>query len=183
MPPSLECCSVFGVSMALVGLVWAASLLLSYPVGAEEWCTGSMGGACPPTWHQWGMECYKATGRKLAWLKATKECAQMGGVMAVPQSKSESQVLLDLMPRGETRIWIGCTDEQVEGRWVCWEGVRVVPLKEMPWAMGEPNNNSGGAAENCAVLNSSGDWNDIPCKDVVNLFTVCKQPATPLLHF
>ena len=57
-------------------------------------------------------------------------------------------------------VWIGGTDRQVEGdwRWVT-SGQR---LALSHWNDGEPNNNWGGAEENCLKVSTNGLWYDNP---------------------
>ena len=77
-------------------------------------------GVCPSTWIQWKGNCYKATDQALNYTQAMEECVQMGGMMVVPQSDSETQFLLQFMPEAagelQSRIWIDCNDMQVEGQ-------------------------------------------------------------------
>ena len=75
-----------------------------------------------------------------------------------------------------TDIWIGATDEKVEGSWI-WDGAASLNNKPSgsgdnagrsasfhSWADREPNNDKG--IEDCAVTNwrnNRGKWNDLPC--------------------
>jgi hypothetical protein len=74
-----------------------------------------------------------------------------------------------------TNIWIGATDQSVEGTWI-WDGATSTPkpvdsgsnagrsASFHSWATGEPND--FGSGEDCAVTNWSGavgTWNDLPC--------------------
>ena len=80
-----------------------------------------MPGVCPSTWIQWEGNCYKATGQALTYTQAREECVQMGGMMVVPQSDSETQFLLQFMPGAAgvegSWIWIDCNDIQVDGKY------------------------------------------------------------------
>lgn len=79
-------------------------------------------------------------------------------------------------------VWVGYTDQAVEGTWVTLDGT---PMTYLNWASGEPNNNGQGASccsfpdwlggcsssqafrcqygEDCAQIYSAGSWNDLPC--------------------
>ena len=80
-------------------------------------CVSAIPGFCPSTWIQWEGNCYKATGQALTYTQAREECVQMGGMMVVPQSDSETQFLLQLVPEAseQDRFWIDCDDLQEEG--------------------------------------------------------------------
>ena len=79
---------------------------------ANQQCTASIGGTCPPTWSQWGDRCYKVT-EQLSWFEARAECVKMGGVMAAPHSMAENEHLLHSVVSGN--VWINCNDLQTEG--------------------------------------------------------------------
>ena len=57
----------------------------------------------------------------MTWANARAECVQMGGMMVVPQSDSETQFLLQFMPGAayEFGSWIliDCNDIQAEGKY------------------------------------------------------------------
>ena len=56
-------------------------------------------------------------------------------------------------------FWLGITDRHSEGQWVLESTGKSVVFTN--WRSGEPNNANSG--ENCAYINSSYNWNDIPC--------------------
>ena len=110
--------------MASRRLVLILCLTIGRTSGQDETCAASIPGVsaipgvCPSTWIQWEGNCYKATGQALTYTQAREECVQMGGMMVVPQSDSETQFLLQFMP-GEAGvlgswIWIDCNDMQIE---------------------------------------------------------------------
>ena len=70
------------------------------------------------------------------------------------------------------RIWIGATDQQVEGsfRWASLP--EVAPVLHTNWAANEPD---GGTAENCVIMTShTGFWRDEPCD--MNKISLCEYP-------
>ena len=113
--------------MASRRLVLIVCLTIGRTSGQDETCAASIPGVsgipgvCPSTWIQWEGNCYKATGQALTYTQAREECVQMGGMMVVPQSDSETQFLLQFMPEaaGEWGSWIliDCNDIQVEGKY------------------------------------------------------------------
>ena len=55
-------------------------------------------------------------------------------------------------------IWLGSSDLDEEGTWV--DNVPWI-AETAGWKSGEPNN--AGGDEDCALMLSNGDWNDVPC--------------------
>ena len=111
--------------MAWTRLVLIMCLVIGRTSCQNEKCAASIQGVgtigCPSTWIQWEGNCYKPTGQALTWDLAREECVQMGGMMVVPQSDSETQFLLQFMPEAAgvfgSWILIDCNDIQVEGKY------------------------------------------------------------------
>ena len=72
-------------------------------------------------------------------------------------------------------VWLGATDEEVEGNWIEYDDTIEKPLCYLPWGEGEPN---GGRNENCLGLFSStkykNQWNDFPCGNKYNFICSVK---------
>ncbi|XP_038056604.1 lactose-binding lectin l-2-like [Patiria miniata] len=154
----------------------ACLLLIVFTViqsgAGEGTCVASIGGACPPTWIQWGARCYKVTtSQSHTWHEAKQACLAMRGVMVVPHSDEETEFLEDLQPQ----IWINCNDLETEGVWVCQEGTTKVDYRN--WDSREPNKKGD---EHCAVIKRCGEWTDVPCTEQYP--TVCTRPISPALH-
>ncbi|XP_033645233.1 galactose-specific lectin nattectin-like, partial [Asterias rubens] len=152
-------------------------LFILYTIGysqANQACPASniiASSSCPPTWKQSGGNCYKTT-KPLTWFQAKEECAQMGGFMTAPHSKSDLQFLQTF----EWYFWINCNDLQKEGEWECKDGTTVVNYLE--WGEGQPSNYRG--SEHCAEARpSTQGWNDISC--YVSKPAICKSEM-PTLH-
>lgn len=79
----------------------------------------------------------------------------------------------------DVNIWIGATDEDVEGTWVWVTGE---PWSHTNWAMGEPN---GGSEENCLeYTDGEAGWNDESCVSSRPMFLVeYGDPQVPTLPF
>ncbi|XP_065187878.1 very low-density lipoprotein receptor-like [Sycon ciliatum] len=95
------------------------------------------------------------------WYEARYRCRVLGGILAVPRSNHEMQIVIQLRRRKRCwgRIWIGVTDVETEGRWKDVEGRAI---RYTRWYPGEPRNDSG--AEDCVtIINANGQWDDIPC--------------------
>ena len=74
------------------------------------------------------------------------------------------------------RIWIGLSDEELEGRFLWLDGSEDIENEAM-WALGEPNDSDPG--EDCAVILAHfyGLMNDIPCSYAV--VGLCEKKYEP----
>ncbi|XP_065187879.1 protein crumbs homolog 2-like [Sycon ciliatum] len=84
------------------------------------------------------------------WFEARYRCMVLGGILAVPRSNHEMQIVGQLRRRQRYTgsIWIGASDLETEGQWKDTEG-RVVAYRR--WAYQQPN---GGSRENCWITRS-----------------------------
>jgi len=92
---------------------------------------------------------YKVIRKRVSWSAAVEECKALGGHMVTIESMEELAAMKKLA--GSSRLWVGATDRQAEGRWV-WLSGRGVDGKGM-WAGDEPN---GGKACNYASIMARG---------------------------
>ena len=76
---------------------------------------------CPEDWMEWSQSCYKVTPTAMLWRDVRPWCQNLGARMAVPSSKEENTFLAQLATAVNSDLWIDCTDEEEEGRWVCSE--------------------------------------------------------------
>jgi hypothetical protein len=112
--------------------------------------------------------CYRLVSVGANWNDAALACQSWGGDLVQVDSLAEDTFLTG---RVQVQIWIGASDQAVEGRWV-WSGG--APLFFGDWGPGQPDNYLG--IEDCAVmLRPTGTWNDVPCTDL-NPY-VCERPA------
>lgn len=94
---------------------------------------------------------YKAVAMKsTTWPDAVKECKKLGGHLATIESAGEMAFLRKLA--GSGRLWVGATDQTVEGKWV-WVNGKSMSRAFRMWASGEPNE---GRAGNYASVLSDG---------------------------
>ena len=102
----------------LLGVV-GIFIMANYAAGDGQ-CVASIRGTprprCPPTWSQWRDKCYKVHDADVTWEEGKQQCVELGGVMAVTQSKEELQHLLKMCSCA--RYWIGCNDIQTEGVYI-----------------------------------------------------------------
>jgi hypothetical protein len=119
-----------------------------------------------------GGSCYMLFLTRSTWDTARLACQALGGHLATAASQAENDLFSSIAPSvagsGDEDVWIGGTDQAVEGTWVwdngepmTFEGWRLDPL--------EPNDGGdgpGGAKiENCMIIEGDrgGTWDDRDC--------------------
>jgi serine/threonine protein kinase len=102
---------------------------------------------------------YKAFNEHLTWHQARNKCRDLGGHLAIIRSDSENQFITSLISdAGMESAWLGVTDEEREGHWVCVDGSALLYSN---WDDGQPTNEGGRGPENYVVIMSHhGRWND-----------------------
>jgi hypothetical protein len=96
--------------------------------------------------------------------EATAACAAVSAHLAVLTTQAANDAAFALA--GNTDIYIGLTDQAVEGTFVWVDGT---PLAFANWAPMEPNNGSGAYQEDCAIIaggRMTSQWDDRPCAPV-----------------
>jgi len=109
---------------------------------------------------------YKVFAQQLSWHQARAKCRELGGHLAVAKSDEENRFLISLIKRrGVDVVWLGATDEQVEGQWVWVDGT---PMRYTNWsAVGhQPNNKQGAEHYLIMMLSQGGMWSDQPDNSV-----------------
>ena len=114
--------------------------------------------SCPASWHHWGNSCYRLTDSSFHWSSARDECIKLGGILAVPRSLEENDLIVTLIPDGKN-AWIDCNDLETEGIWECREGNMEVTYRN--WDDGQPNNNQQHCAYISRYWGSQHQWHDI----------------------
>ena len=115
----------------------------------------------------------------------------VGGNIAVPLNDLENKWMYDVTKGraghcsrylGTNYLWIGATDNNVEGRWDNWD-TNVSLTYQGAWRGGGPN---GGKVENCLVMlhgsEFSGLWSDIACLDSYSFCVACEFKAYSTLY-
>jgi hypothetical protein len=105
---------------------------------------------------------YKVFPDQLSWHEARVRCQQLGGHLAVVKSEEENRFLTTLVrARGIDVVWLGATDEKLEGRWVWVDGE---PMRYSDWSpVGrQPNNKNGLEHYLIMMLAHDGKWSDQP---------------------
>jgi hypothetical protein len=105
--------------------------------------------------------CYEYFFQGANWDGAQLKCQLLGGELATIGDAATNGILSSLVPSAFPTAWLGGTDEGSEGSW-SWDGAS---MSYTNWRSGEPNNGSGGVAENCLIIESNlgGSWDDQSC--------------------
>jgi len=93
---------------------------------------------------------YKVIRDRMDWNEARAACEKMGGHLACAETKEEIDFLKKIA--GGRRLWVGASDEQVEGAWR-WINGGNVPMDNSFWEDREPN---GGREQNYATIMRDG---------------------------
>jgi hypothetical protein len=111
------------------------------------------------------------------WQEARSRCEVLGGKLAKIESGVEHAAVAATLVgifsgSGETDVWLGATDADIEGEWRWLDGARLfAPFSD--WGNGEPNDVEG--AEDCLELFTiDGRWNDNVC-DIQHGY-ICRLP-------
>jgi hypothetical protein len=109
---------------------------------------------------------YKVYPEQLSWHAATEKCQELGGHLAVVTSAEQNRFLITLIrEKGLDAVWLGATDEVVEGRWV-WVGGQ--PMRYSNWSpVGrQPNNKNNSEHYLVIAISQQGKWCDQPDESV-----------------
>jgi len=112
---------------------------------------------------------YQLFSIELTWSDAKDYCESLAGHLVTITSEEENS-FVDTLTQGNS-IWIGFTDEQIEGEWA-W--VTNEPVTYVNWNQGEPNDAFSG--EDYAELLPFDGWNDNggPADPDYSIFFVCE---------
>ena len=101
----------------------------------------------------------------------------MDAFLAEPRTQWQIDALKTLSHEKYRNIWLGATDQAVEGTWV-WAQSGANVDGPTDWFPGEPNDH--GSGEDCLEVRHNrrkGQWNDISC-DQRKPF-ICQKEITP----
>ena len=97
---------------------------------------------------------YRTYIEKTTWKSARDKCVQRGGQLVVIPDEP-TQAFIRKFANG-LQLWLGATDEKVEGLWVWVDGTE---MKYTAWGRGQPSNSWG--RENYLETMRDGNWNDV----------------------
>ncbi|XP_029921174.1 C-type lectin domain family 10 member A-like [Myripristis murdjan] len=118
---------------------------------------------CPANWKKFQNSCYYTLkGSKKTWAESREYCQNQFADLLIINSPEEMEFINGLYPSGKD-VWIGLTDEGVEGNW---KWVNGKSLTTTYWASGQPNSYNG-KDQDCGEFTHRtgrfGDWNDEIC--------------------
>ncbi|XP_078122573.1 uncharacterized protein LOC144528039 [Sander vitreus] len=117
---------------------------------------------CPTGWTRFEYSCYFTSVGKKNWTRSREYCQSKGADLAIIKSQEERRFINGLYT-SDKEVWIGLTDEGVEGHWVWVDGTT---LTTAYWDKGQPNSYSG-RNQDCVEFwhraTGYGDWNDENC--------------------
>ena len=144
--------------------------------GTKAGCSRSCVPECPGGWEQLDRRCYLFGNSSLTWSKAEEYCKSGGGHLASVTSEKINKFLAQLLDNRNTKdIWIGATDQGVEGTFA-WSDCSRWGFTS--WEDNQPNDLNNN--EDCAELNigrQSASWNDLPCESDKKF--VCAKEICP----
>ncbi|XP_047435127.1 CD209 antigen-like isoform X2 [Mugil cephalus] len=122
---------------------------------------------CPSGWRKFQNSCYFSSASKKTWKLSRDYCQSKGADLAIVKSPEEMSFLNGMVGGGK-EVWIGLTDEGVEGHWKWVDGT---DLTISYWGSGQPNSYSG-RNQDCVEFRQrstgNGDWNDEDCTATQN---------------
>ena len=120
---------------------------------------------------QWNGHFYKLIPELLSWRDAQKACENIGGHLVIIEDEAEQTFLAGNIRNGKVKaeyLWIGATDELVEGAWVWVDGS---PANFTNWAARKPENRPDLHYMAMAVADG-GRWVDLPVQ--AGLSCICE---------
>jgi hypothetical protein len=115
-----------------------------------------------------GNHSYKLFIDHLSWNEAQRQCARMGGQLAVVESAEENAFLAEL---SRCHVWLGAARQPRDGAWLWVDGS---PLVYANWDEGEPN--GAVAGEDSLMMTKYGRWNDLPAGAAIVDGYLCEWP-------
>ncbi|MBN2495416.1 MAG: hypothetical protein JXR96_12550, partial [Deltaproteobacteria bacterium] len=128
--------------------------------GKDDDCDGVIDGiaSCPCQAAESNRHVYYFCDSASSWDEARDSCLSYNAHLVTIDDATENSMVRDAMDGVSTGdFWIGYNDRSSEGTWVWDDGST---SSYHPWSTGEPN---GADAENCAMVQGDGHWNDMSC--------------------
>ena len=110
------------------------------------------------------------------WDDANKACRCSNAANLVSIEDAELNSLVSLLSGSTTTTWIGGRDFVTEGTWTWSDGTA---WSYTNWKSGQPTNGVGsddGLAQNCAIMNTAGEWQDVKCEGTTQRQYMCEKP-------
>ncbi|XP_060565972.1 C-type lectin domain family 10 member A-like [Ruditapes philippinarum] len=121
--------------------------------------------ACPNGWVGHNGSCFLFSHDREDWTGAYEMCRIMKAQLVEIHSSIENDFLHEQTKSSGKNHWISLSDVSEEGSWTWMTSLTTVG-DYMNWYPNEPSTtNSLNEPENCAVLYTSGQWNDAVCSE------------------
>ncbi|GMV41739.1 MAG: hypothetical protein AMXMBFR64_34550 [Myxococcales bacterium] len=127
----------------------------------SQGCNCAQGYACTESS---GCQSYTCFASGATWFDAQGNCARQGMQLAFIQDDTQNKFVASACAEaGAEKWWIGAQDIATEGAFFSEGGVA---LSFTSWSEGSPKaGGSGGAQNDCAVMDKDGKWQDVSCND------------------
>ncbi|KAK7929118.1 hypothetical protein WMY93_005513 [Mugilogobius chulae] len=128
---------------------------------------------CPTGWRSYMYSCYYTSETKRNWKNSRDYCKSKGADLAIVTTREEMTFINGLYS-SDKEVWIGLTDDGVEGHWTWVDGT---PLNASAtfWGNGQPNSYDG-RNQDCVEFwhraTGHGEWNDESCK--IEQYWICE---------
>ncbi|XP_057684373.1 tetranectin-like [Corythoichthys intestinalis] len=114
-------------------------------------------------------KCFLADSAKKSYHTASEDCNALGGVLGVPTSADENDLLKDYLRLSvgrDEQVWLGINDMVTEDTWADQTGGGI-QFKNWDTSNSRARQPDGGRSQNCAVLAVAGQgkWSDENCRD------------------
>lgn len=106
-------------------------------------------------------------GTLLNWEDARKNCAKLGGQLAIIRNQAENDAALRVRV-GTEYIWLGGSDKKGEGNWKWINNVKISTYFKprsgySNWGVGQPDNYQGINQDCLTFWDSLPGWDDFDC--------------------
>ncbi|KAJ0033373.1 hypothetical protein NQD34_000480 [Periophthalmus magnuspinnatus] len=129
---------------------------------------------CPTGWRSHMYSCYYTSETKKNWKNSREYCKNKGADLAVITSQEE-MVFINGLYSSDKEVWIGLSDDGIEGHWTWVDGTPLNPNATF-WGNGQPNSYDG-RNQDCVEFwhraTGHGEWNDESCK--IEQFWICEM--------
>jgi hypothetical protein len=149
----------------------ALTALLLGTARAQEAATKKPPVGVPQEARFFGGKWYHIYLERLSWRSARDKCKRLGGQLAVVPDEETNTFLRSLT--GGLVVWLGATDEKVEGLWVWVDGSK---MTYEGWAYGEPGN-MWGREHFLLFFGKESNWHDAAEGEKAIVGYICEWKA------
>ncbi|XP_045208345.2 perlucin-like protein isoform X2 [Mercenaria mercenaria] len=129
--------------------------------------------SCPNGWLSHNQSCFLFSHDREYWPGAFQMCKIMGGQLVEIHSAAKNNFLLQQIKSSGHTFWIGLSDVSEEGNWI-WMPSLTSSAEYHNWNTGQPSTvNANNEPENCAVIYTTGKWNDAACSSLY--YYICEK--------